>query len=170
MGVHLLPEVEPLGVRAAAAWFEGPLRDAVHALKFNDQPWRGRALGRAGARASSELPAVDVVVPVPLSSERLRERGYNQAYRLALGVGDVLHRPLSPGLLRRVRHGVAQSTLDRPARAEIAGSYEGRRVNGRRVLLVDDVTTTGATLAACAEALLLAGAAEVHAWTLAAAP
>ena len=81
-----LPTEPPLAAREAAAWFQGPLRHAIHGLKFQNEPWRGRALGFAAATLAPPAAAFDLIVPVPLSRERLRERGYNQALLIARGV------------------------------------------------------------------------------------
>jgi ComF family protein len=160
----------PLTSRQAAAWYDGDIRSAIHALKFEGEAWRGPALGRALARTLAPAVAFDLVLPVPLSAPRLRERGYTQAARIVAGVTSVLRRPGTTRRLSRQRHGGPQHTRDREARAQIRGAYTARGVTGLRVLVVDDVTTTGETLAACAEALFAAGASEVHAWSLSATP
>jgi ComF family protein len=114
------------------------------------------------------LPAW-TVMPVPMSPERLRERGYNQAALLARGLADLAGLPFQSAGLRRVRHTASQVGLNVEARrANVQGAFaaEGQHVAGRRFILVDDICTTGATLAACAEALDEAGAAAVWGLTL----
>lgn len=160
----------PLASREAATWFVGPIRNAVHGLKFENEPWRGRALGLAAATLVPPRAPFDLIVPVPLSAERLRERGYNQALLIARGVARATDTPLRHRVLRRVVHGEAQSSKGRDARRDILGSYRAGPVDGRRILLVDDVTTTGATALACASALFERGATCVACWSLAAAP
>lgn len=112
---------------------------------------------------------VDVVVPVPLHAGRLAERGYNQAALLARPVARVIGAPLACRALVRVRATERQASLDREARlANVVDAFACRGdVRGRRVLLVDDVTTTGATLNACRSALAVAGARDVVALVLA---
>lgn len=160
----------PLASREAATWFVGPIRNAIHGLKFQNEPWRGRALGFAAATLAPPCDPFDLIVPVPLSAERLRERGYNQALLIARGVAQATRTPLGHRVLRRVVHGEAQSSKGRDARRDIFGSYTAMDVSGRHILLVDDVTTTGATALACAAALSEQGATSVACWSLAAAP
>lgn len=112
----------------------------------------------------------DVVVPVPLHADRLRERGYNQAEMIARPLARRLGLKLDPCLLARTRPRPPQLVLSRSERwKSVRGAYatrEGVRVDKARVLLVDDVFTTGATLNACAGALRKAGAAEVMGLTV----
>jgi len=155
-------------VGGIAPWeYGGPLADALLRLKHGGRAEFGEPLGRAVARASSGALAaarLDVVVPVPLHPGRLRARGYNQAALLALGVGQAARLPVDLGALVRVRDTPPQRGLGPAARrrnVRRAFAADGARVAGRRVLLVDDVLTTGATAAACSEALETAGARRV---------
>jgi predicted amidophosphoribosyltransferase len=110
-------------------------------------------------------------VPVPLHPLRLRERGYNQAERIALPLAKRLRLPMMPLLLVRTRSRPEQLLLSRAERwSSVKGAYAatpGARAEKLRLLLVDDVFTTGATLDACARALFAAGAASVYALTVA---
>jgi ComF family protein len=158
----------PPYVRAArsACWApEGTGGAVVHALKY--EGWTAAADGMAARMARLALPP-DVMrecaalVPVPLASARLRERGYNQSALLADALGARWQRPVWPDALRRTRATVSQTRLtpgDRlrnVARAFRAGTRPGLR--GAHVVLVDDVVTTAATLNACAAALIEGGA------------
>ena len=155
----------------AAASFDGPLRDALHALKF-----RGR---RAVARPLAELVLeqcrtalpvdVDAFVPVPLSAVRERERGFNQAELVATRVASSLAVRLQAGWLTRVRATASQSDLGAAERrANVRGAFAASpRVAGRHVVVVDDVLTTGATAAECCRALRAAGARTVGVLTVA---
>jgi ComF family protein len=118
-----------------------------------------------------ELAAVDALVPVPLDRRRRRKRGFNQAELLAGALGRRVHLPVRPGLLRRVKPRPDELLLTRRQRWESTrGAFavpEGARVDKMRILLLDDVLTTGATLDACARALKQAGAGAVYALTVA---
>lgn len=134
----------------------------VHALKFGRRPGLAAELGARLARAVPAAPAFDLVTAVPLHAARRRERGYDQARLLAEAVADRLGVPALPDALARERATPAQTGLD-PARRRrnLAGAFRAtgpRRLRGRRILIVDDVITTGATLEACLAALAAAGA------------
>jgi ComF family protein len=166
---------EPLtidGVRSVFV-FEAGVREAVHQLKYRNRPSLVAVLAglMAGRWLEEPMPA-DVLVAVPLHPARQRERGYNQAELLARALGERVGLPVSAGGLRRVRHTPPQMTLDaRERRTNVQGAFAYVAPHpdaaGRRVLLVDDVCTTGSTLEACSVALKGAGAASVWAFTLA---
>jgi ComF family protein len=158
------------GIRSVA-FFEGPLREAVHALKYQ----RLRSLtpslaGLMGACWRREPLPADVIVPVPLHRHRLRERGYNQAALLALALGAEIGLPVREDWLIRTRATSSQVELDAAERKKnVADAFQCRTrdpVAGYRVLLVDDVCTTGATLESCSLALRQAGVRSVWAFTL----
>jgi ComF family protein len=161
------------GVRAAA-YYEGPLRHAIHRLKYNSQTSLASALAPLLAECwhAHDL-AADGLVPVPLARERQRQRGYNQSALLARALAEQIGVPVVTGAVARVRHAPAQAGASWGERWEnVAGAFaaparKAARVDGRRLALVDDVCTTGATVAACAEALRAAGASEVWAVALA---
>ena len=148
--------------------FTGALAIALRRLKYQDRPELAAPLGHLVRRAARRAGVTaDLVVPVPLHPRRLVERGYNQAALLAAELAIELEAPLSARALVRLRHTPQQAQLDREARlGNVRRAFSARcplAIQGRRVVLVDDVATTGATLTACAEALLAAGAASVTA-------
>lgn len=147
--------------------YEGVGKEIVHALKYRGYtrvveklaaPLMAEALGEPGP--------FDAVVPVPLHRARMRRRGFNQAALLARGVAGRMNTPVSDTLqvVRSTRDQVELSAAER--RANVAGAFAAKAPLRGRLLLVDDVLTTGATLSACADTLIAAGAAEVHAVTL----
>jgi predicted amidophosphoribosyltransferase len=108
------------------------------------------------------------LIPIPLGGRRLRERGYNQSERIAAALGARVKLPVRCDLLARVRETRTQTALTPEARhANVSGAFQGGPVNGLDLVLVDDVFTTGATLAAAAAALVDSGAARVGAVTFA---
>ena len=145
----------------AAFLFAGPARRAVHRLKFSG--WREVAAALAGAMLTCPgIPEVDATTWVPLARTRLAERGYDQARALAAAVGHERgSRPVR--LLRRsVGSGPQSRRGGADRRRALVGAFTPAREAPTRVLLVDDVLTTGATAAACARALFEAGAREIH--------
>ena len=151
--------------------FTGVTRRALHQLKYAGERRLARPLGEAIARRWAAAGAGgDVLVPVPASADRVRERGYDQAALLAGAAARPLGLRAEPALARD-RQTTAQFDLDRGARGtNVAGAFRVTRpevIRGRWVVLVDDVVTTGATLAACATALLEGGAIAASAITVA---
>lgn len=156
------------GRARAVALYEGRARDLVHRLKYEDRLDLAAVLARMMAGAGSDLLAeADCLVPVPLHRLRLWRRRFNQAALLSHRIGRIAGRPSDPALLARVRATRSQVGLSRVARAtNLQGAFRvpeaaRARLQGRRVLLIDDVMTTGATANAAARIMLRAGAASV---------
>lgn len=163
----------PLARCLCALPYAWPWRGLIAHFKYHAQPGWDRSfawLMHSSDGAEDLLHEVDTVLPMPLSRERLAERGYNQAWllarRLAADQADA-------GLLLRVRHTAPQRGLPRSARlANLQGAFaveplRARELSGRHLLLVDDVMTSGASLHSAAQTLLQAGAARVSALVLA---
>lgn len=169
----LVPRTDRGPIRVvAAALYGGAMAEAICRFKYDDRPDLATPLGELAWLAAQRAQArADVVVPVPLHPRRLAERGYNQAALIARPVAKRLGVSVLARGLRRTRATAPQASLAGAARsANVSGAFRVRRtdaVRARQVMLVDDVFTTGATLIACARALLDAGAEGVDALVLA---
>lgn len=153
--------------------FTGSVRAAIHALKYDGARDVATTLGDAvAARWRVAGRGGDALVPVPVHAERLRDRGYDQAVLLAEAASRALELPSAPVLTRsaatRAQHALGKAARARNVghRFEVTPAYRGR-LDGRWLVLVDDVVTTGSTLSSCATALLEAGALAVSAVTVA---
>lgn len=163
----------PPAYTALRSWasFSGSLRNALHRLKYN----RDIALGEILARPMIQTLNLttwnlDLVVPVPISLSRRSERGYNQAALLARPIAlffGLEYRPQALIKSRETRSQVGLSVEERKENVHGAFFAEQRIVKGKNILVVDDVTTSGATLNACGQVLRIAGAKEVYCLTLA---
>jgi len=152
----------------------GVVLDVIHRFKYQRALWFEPFLADLLIRqAAPELRKEkwDLIVPVPLHPAKQREREFNQAERLAGCLGAATQIPVHKTLLRRVVPTRTQTLLTRQQRAaNMRNAFalrDRRRLNGRRVVVVDDVFTTGATTSACAKALSTAGASDVCVWTVA---
>lgn len=165
------------GMRSAidgtfALWMfdKGGFLQRIHqALKYENRPrygvWLGGALGHAFAQTLLYRPAPDLIVPVPLHRMRLCERGYNQSEYLVRGIAPALEKPVAADIVVRNKATRSQTALSRNERLNnLEGAFAvpiPERVAGQRILLVDDILTTGATAGVAACALLDAGAEAV---------
>lgn len=163
----------PLDACHAAVSYEFPWSALIVQYKFNGQPGWARnfaGLMRSAPWVEPALDEADLVLPMPLSRERLAERGFNQALLLAQALAPD---KTEASLLLRVRHTAAQTALDREDRlGNVKGAFavdplSAPAVRGRRVVLVDDVMTSGASLFTAAEALRQAGAGRITALVMA---
>jgi ComF family protein len=182
-----LPAGTPIGLPAElpanllqlewCAPYSGAVRQALHELKYAGERRLAEPLGAAIARRWARAGAGgDVFVPVPVHRDRLKKRGYDQAELLARAAAARLHLPMA-AILERTRATTAQFDLDRARRGtNVIGAFAVKPprhgdvavlLGDRWIVLVDDVVTTGATLSACAAALLAAGAMAVSAVTVA---
>lgn len=151
--------------------YSGPARNAVIRLKYSRDIGLGDALAGELIRQFDALKwGVELVTCVPLSRGRLRERGYNQSAALARPVAMAFGLPFQPVLLRKTREAPSQvglSASDRRKNVDGAFVAEQEHIAARKVLVIDDVTTTGSTIHACARALVDAGASTVYGLTFA---
>lgn len=148
-----------------------PLDALVTRFKFGRDLAAGRMLAALWLERAKEVERPQAIVPVPLHSARLRERGYDQALELAKPIAKVLNVSLAPDLLRRDRATSAQTELDaRARRRNVRGAFAVVGALPAHVALFDDVMTTGATLRECARVLRQAGVVRVDVWVIARAP
>jgi ComF family protein len=164
----------PIAAGASLGPYEGPLRAAIHELKYRGRRRVASRLAEALLGRPEVLPVLGggtVLVAVPLHPRKRRQRGFNQSELLAEAVAARARVPLAKDALVRRRDTGSQTGLSAAARrANVHGAFAVRRrarIEGQRIVLLDDVYTTGATALACAQALLAAGAREVRLLTLA---
>jgi len=171
---RLCPEwPAPLTSVRSAVWLDAGARAAVHGLKYGGLPRIADDLAAAMGRVQPETDGPSVLIPIPLARKRLRERGYNQSEQLARALARQWRIPVLSDVLVRTRETPTQTTLTPGTRlANVAGAFEVRnakcgmrnfafRLSNFALILVDDVFTTGATLAEAARALEQAGARQV---------
>ena len=153
------------------AVFENPVQNAIHRLKYRRDIGLGEALADQIMEFFVELGwLVDMVIPIPLGKQRLNERGYNQVAMVAMPLSNRLgleYRPKALVRARETRSQVGLSAIERQKNVQSAFLADGKKVNRRIILLIDDVSTTGATLSSAAEALYSSGAQDVYAFTIA---
>jgi ComF family protein len=162
----------PFDVGWSAFRYAAPIDQAVQRFKYHADFRKGRWLGAEMARVLAQRPEPlpELILPVPLHEGRLRRRGYNQALELARSLGRELSIPVAPRLARRLRptaDQIGKSAVERRRNIKGAFAVDGAGVVGKHLALVDDVMTTGSTLAELARACRKAGAARIEVWTAA---
>ena len=164
--------IEPpyTALRSWAA-YSGSVREALHRLKYKNDIGLAEVFSRHLLKLlNAQNWTVDFIFPVPLNTEKFRERGYNQSTLLARPISLSTGLPLKNRTLKRIintRSQVGLSEAERFENVKSAFLYEGENLDQTNVLLVDDISTTGATISACAEALINAGAKAVYGLTVA---
>ena len=160
-GVHLFDRARATG------FYRGLLREVIHRFKYGGQTFLARPLAKILAASGKELAKlhkIDLIVPVPLHSKRLRQRGFNQASLLARHLGSALKISVDYASLRRSRWTEPQTGLTRRQRAiNVKGAFDlarPERIEAKSILLVDDVFTTGETVNQCVRALKKDGGAK----------
>jgi ComF family protein len=153
------------------AKYEGVIRECIHSLKYENNQSLGEYFSRDLMQCiNKENWHLDLVIPVPLSPFRIKERGYNQSALLARPLAIGLSLRYQPYGLKRIRNTQSQVELNvEERRMNVAGAFQAvpEIVQGKNVLLVDDVTTTGSTINECAKALKSGGARAVYCLALA---
>jgi len=170
-GIHAQAGPSTYAAVKILAIYEGVIRECIHALKYENNQGLGELFsGWLADLVRDEEWEIDLVMPVALNSERVRQRGYNQSAIIARPLAARLHRDYSPFALKRIRNTPSQVGLSAEERRQnVAGAFRAVRelIDGKNLLLVDDVLTTGATLAACTSALNEVGAKAVYCVTVA---
>ena len=166
---YTTPPISELDSFVALGPHDGVLRNIIHALKYESNQVVGQLLGNwLGQAIYDEQISFDTIVPVPLHSNRYRERGYNQAKLIADGLAPITGGDVTPNLLKRNRYTQSQVELSAEGRRQnVADAFSvtasAEQLPIQEVLLIDDVCTTGATLQACARTLHHAGIQHVSA-------
>jgi len=152
----------PIHQAAALIYYEphSEVARVVYQLKYGDRPDIGEDMGRIMAnemQMAGFFDDIDVLLPVPLSPKRLRQRGYNQSEQLARGISEITHLPVVTKAIARKHFRQSQTQLSRWQRQENVQDMftlrDATPIQGKHVLLIDDICTTGATLIACADAI-----------------
>jgi ComF family protein len=150
------------------------LQHAIHSLKYENKFPIGIFLGKTLANKIKTDRSdwnIDLIIPIPLHQLKKAERGYNQSFYIARGIGKILNITFSHRIVKRIKYTESQTTMTLNERAEnISGAFRIRNKNsvkGKNILLVDDVITTGATISECGKILLEAGANKIYAASVA---
>lgn len=145
----------------------GLTQKLLHQVKYKNNRQLGEYLGMEMMMTNDNairFGDIDLIIPVPLHEDKLKQRGYNQSELIAAGIARVLNKPVATDLVHRVAKSETQTRKSRDERwANVSGIFEceDKALSGKNVLLVDDVITTGATMESCAEAVLGAGAESI---------
>ena len=166
----------PLQFGASYFWLEpgSPVQSVVHRIKYNGDQFLARMIGQwygEHIKHSPIFPDIDYIVPVPLHKRKHRRRGFNQSIPFGNGLSEALSIPMDSSILSRIKMTKTQTTKNRKERLiNMVGAFKLRKpekIVGKKILLVDDVLTTGATLEACAQVLMTAGNVEISMVTMA---
>ncbi len=166
-------------VDACAFYFfqdNSPLRNLIHHLKYKNQPDIGVFLGKKIGKQllQTNYQYVDIIVPVPLHEKKTRQRGYNQSQKIALGIAELLNKPIDTSSLIRKKNTQSQARLQNSkARAEnLEDAFslcQHEHLFGKHILLIDDVLTTGSTINACIQILCTIPQVQISVLTVAVA-
>jgi ComF family protein len=149
---------------------EGVLQHVIHALKYEEITKLGELFGAilgTALQSRSDYGDLDAIIPVPLHMQKERERGYNQSEYICKGIARMMQCPIATGLVRRCKNTRSQTKLTAAERLDnvqdafVVDEIPNKKIRGAKILLVDDVITTGATIHSCARALRAAGVGEI---------
>jgi competence protein ComFC len=165
-------EGAPFTLARSVALYDGMLKEAIHKFKFDGKrklaPYLGKFLVAYLQYGDIPIKEIDLVIPVPLSGKRGRQRGYNQSKLLAEEISGQYALTLDSGSLKKIKDVTPQFELSRKERLQnIRGAFRSSPIAGKNILLVDDIYTTGATAREAVSALKTAGAKNVYVLTLA---
>ncbi len=150
--------------------YKGIIRDIIHGVKFKSNKRAAVGLGKLWASSVDDFPPADFLAPVPMYPKKIRKRGFNQSEVLAKELSAEFKIPLAKNLLKRTKDTPPQSGLSIREREEnVRGVFTVNKnfnIKGKRIILIDDIFTTGASLNSCAEALIKAGSENVSCMTL----
>lgn len=159
---QLFWHLTPIEHAAALIFYEphSEMAQIVYELKYHDRPDIGEDIGRLMAnemQLAHYFDPIDILLPVPLSRKRMRQRGYNQSEQLAIGIRDITGLPIAKKVLKRKHFQQSQTKLSRQERQENVNDMfvlkDSSSLENKHVLLIDDICTTGATLIACTDAI-----------------
>ena len=162
----------PFALSRSVALYDGVMKEAIHKFKFDGKkalaPFLGRLLVAYLRKGDIPVNEMDVIIPVPLSASREKQRGYNQSKLLAEEICRHYPIPLDDSSLKKIKDVAPQFELSRKERLRnVRGAFRSSPLPGKSVLLIDDIYTTGATVREASSALKAAGAKNVYALTLA---
>jgi len=155
---------------AYVGWaFTDELRAPIHSLKYQDRALLGKELGRMLGNKLTMIGSIDYLIPVPLHAVKERDRGYNQAYWIAKGLGESWNLPVKQNVIHRIKSTETQTALNQVERKENMKSafHVRKNVSGASIGIVDDVLTTGSTISSMAVELKKEGAINIMALTVA---
>lgn len=166
---HCLQRAPHFAGTCTAFTYAFPLDRLVQSLKYSHNFAIVSVLADALASRATSLPLPNALIPMPLHANRLRQRGFNQAYEIARHIAGNLHLPVWPHAATRILDTPPQTSLPlKERRKNLRGAFAcDSRIRGKHLAIVDDVMTSGSTLDALAETLLKGGAAEVQCWVVA---
>ena len=162
----------PFSLARSVALYDGMLKEAIHKFKFDGKrkiaPYLSKLLVAYLQYGDIPIKDINVVIPIPLSKKREKQRGYNQSKLLTEGIARHYSIPLDDASLKKIRDVTPQFELSRKERLQnIRGAFRSSQLAGKKILLIDDIYTTGATAREAASALKTAGAKNVYVLTLA---